>query len=841
MIKTNCNFCDRKGLLIYPVRYAVACPAGAAAVPGLSGNFRIDGAPAQVGSARYTLRTLRAGYLYSYDEKRKRLKAYLVMPAGFLRSFPTEYPPPNPAVARFACLDAGHVVLAHCVGIDHSDADPAGALWLGWSSVTWTRAQLQKVGDAAWRARHMQKIDVPAMLAGHAAHSEEFASGQKKVAHFALDKEAMHKAFAFSNTPVADEVNQHRWCAGIAAVMAAQAPHHKGFIAAVNDPVGMTNDLSELTLPTVDSGFDESMYRAKIIADLLETTENNIRQQAKSEVESDDHINEIIDQGEEGNAYRDIKTGWQMVKAGGKGKYDKQQAQERSKYGQDLEGRKNAAADRAWDDITHDDGKPVLDQARLDAFPADYEKAVKAHEPFHLKLAEAHLGWLISAQLYNWMDGVHDGEDIRSGYAYSESISQCIGKAVAGKMCIDQLNAWLNSGTLSDVANLYARALLFNQAAIIAAAEPQIKAGDWQFESAFGIYKDALERLDHGDARRLIDRLALTTANVLIFALRQGSRSSMRAMAALHLRLLGGVAIKPGTATPNQLAKWIVEQARERGIVLDTTRRQTRRAAVTEAQRITRSAAGNTDVIYLELDMKKLAEDGRITAGAMKEVKIPGIATTRNWLGSSVPQEFHLGVAVTIIQLFAFGLATQDLASNDRFNENETRFKAAVAAVSLTSTVVETVATLVQKAPTHPLAAFVRSQWASGANRAERFIRGAKWAGAIAGAASAGYDIFVNAVNAHEAHRKWATRLYVANGIVSAGITIAAFLEGILLWPLFLASIILSLWIAIVNMAALQEWISRCYFSNNFTRNDTSNSYNSLDEELKFYNNAIGG
>jgi hypothetical protein len=53
---TNCNFCHKKGLLIYPVRYAVASPYGAEGVPGLSGNFRIEDAPQAAGAAKYTLR-----------------------------------------------------------------------------------------------------------------------------------------------------------------------------------------------------------------------------------------------------------------------------------------------------------------------------------------------------------------------------------------------------------------------------------------------------------------------------------------------------------------------------------------------------------------------------------------------------------------------------------------------------------------------------------------------------------------------------------------------------------------------------------------------------------------
>ncbi|WP_311767652.1 toxin VasX [Burkholderia sp. Bp8998] len=95
MTTKGCPLCDRQSLLIYPVRYAIACPRGAAKAPALSGNFKIDGrAPQAVASAKYTLRALRQGYLYTYDEKRKRLSAYMVLDDGSLWYFPPDTTPP---------------------------------------------------------------------------------------------------------------------------------------------------------------------------------------------------------------------------------------------------------------------------------------------------------------------------------------------------------------------------------------------------------------------------------------------------------------------------------------------------------------------------------------------------------------------------------------------------------------------------------------------------------------------------------------------------------------------------------------------------------------------------
>jgi hypothetical protein len=108
---------------------------------------------------------------------------------------------------------------------------------------------IKKVGDASWRKKHMRSIAIPALLAGSAAHAGEFSACAEKVSHFAANAEAMKKAFSFSNTPVDFESRKYATKARFNGIMAQQEPHFKGYIAALNDPVGMTNDFSELTVP----------------------------------------------------------------------------------------------------------------------------------------------------------------------------------------------------------------------------------------------------------------------------------------------------------------------------------------------------------------------------------------------------------------------------------------------------------------------------------------------------------------------------------------------------------------------------------------------------------------
>ncbi|MFP3632050.1 toxin VasX, partial [Burkholderia sp. SIMBA_045] len=86
-------------------------------------------------------------------------------------------------------------------------SDEATNLWIGWSNVRWTKDLVHnKINDAAWRKQHMQCINVPAMLAGGATDTGEFQATQSKIAHFAMDAQAMKAAFGFSNRVPRDEI-----------------------------------------------------------------------------------------------------------------------------------------------------------------------------------------------------------------------------------------------------------------------------------------------------------------------------------------------------------------------------------------------------------------------------------------------------------------------------------------------------------------------------------------------------------------------------------------------------------------------------------------------------------
>jgi hypothetical protein len=872
MTTKGCPLCDRHSLLIYPVRYAIACPRGAGKAPALSGNFRIDSrAPQSAGEAQYTLRALRQGYLYAYDEKRERLSAYMVLGDGSLWQFPPDTTPPPGAKDALtqSCISRAETdfeSLGRCVSVAHTPgSDEAAHLWIGWSNVRWTKDLVHnKIGDEAWRKQHMQCIDVPAMFAGEAADTGEFEAARGNVAHFAMDERAMKEAFGFSNRGPKDEIRQRRRDVAkrIGAAM-AKSPNKKGFIVAVNDPVGITNDLAELTVPNEHNGFDTEMYWKYISAQLLGRAEAGIRAQARAVTgltygasKNIADIN-VANAAARTPAVPDPVGLFQFVRSWIKtGSADEAAKTEQRKI-DDIPAAQQAAADEAWNAVVlkrGTDGKPMIgpdgkplsliDVKALARFrEQEYPQALDAFRPKWQPLVQAHAAWLKSALLADWMAGNHDTEDLRSGYAYSESCAQAIGLAAGTDDCKSVLNEWL-SGQASDRRNLYVRALMFNQTQLMKAADAQVHGSDIQYESIIGLYKAAFTNIEKlGNAANLRDRLVVSTANTMVDVLAQGLRNAAAGYVTIRLSLHAGAPIRAAQITPIEVRNWILDQGKALGLTLEEDRGE-RRAAAMKIGRQAIKAAPPTDaaVFGYAIDTDAWAKAGTLEASDIKAIKIPGVETTRKWLGSSSPVQFNQGVATAIFQLAALRFAYRDFVNGDRFSDDENLLKLTGSAISVLGNLVETVSETFAKAPSHPLSAFIMKQWAwfdrAMANTGARVGR---WSGAAAGVMLAGYDVLKNSPQAYKSDAYELAALYALSGSLGIYLSFSPFLSAMPLiagwlpptWLVLVVSILAGISIAKLKPAAISGWILRCRFGN-------GERYHSLDEELMAFNSAVG-
>ncbi len=861
--------CDRESLLFYPVRYAIACPLGAAKAPALSGHFKIDAsAPQSVGSAKYTLRALRQGYLYTYDEKRKQLFAYIVLDGGILYKFaPDITPPPAQTIERLAensCPSGKDWAGSYgrCVSVQHTPgSDEAGNLWIGWSNVQWTKDLVHnKIKDEKWRKLHMQCINVPAMVAGNATDTGEFEASQKNIAHFVMDGQAMKDAFGFSNRAPKDEIALRRKnAAKIIQNAMTESPLKKGFVIAVNDPVAITNDLAELTVPNTNSGFDNETYWKFISAQLIERAEASVRLNAREETRASYASSEIVTQINSdpmamapgaGGGVADISGAYRIVKGWFNTGSLSKAMDEDSRQSQDVPGAQRKAADEAWEEASTKKGandKPVsiIDMNARDKFlKEEYPHKLDAFKPFWQPLVQAHVGWLKSRLLADWMTGTHDPKDIRSGYAYSESCAQAIGTAAGTEECQKVLNDWL-SGRASDTGNLYARALMFNHEQLIQAADAQVHGSDIQYENILNIYKSAFDEVEKKrQAANLVDRLVFTTANTFVKILAQGLKGPAVGFVTIRLALHAGTPIKAAHITPAQMRNWIIKQGEALGMPVDSGQLSQQAAAANIRKQVMKAAPPSDPAVFAyALDTDAWVKAGSLDASDVKVIKVPGVETTRKWLGSSSPVKFNQGVATAIFQLATLTFAYKDYKGSDQFNEGENLLKLTGSLVSILGNIVESVSETVKAAPAHPLSAYLMKQWAGAEGWAETGARVGRGIGAVAGIVLAGYDLLKNSPEAfgnHEATLGW---LYIASGTLGIYISLSPFFSMLPaffaawlppFWIVFVAAIIIGLLIAHFKAAAIKDWISRCKFSK-------GEHYRSLDDELHAFNSALGG
>ncbi|MBT9567957.1 MAG: hypothetical protein IV085_06635 [Thiobacillus sp.] len=438
-IEPGCEFCDKRGLPVLPVRYAIAPKtAGAPSTRALDADGK---AIVGLGShAHYTRRLLRNGYLYVYDEARKRWEGYFITNSAHFMRFQVGKPVPSVYTAdKQPCDRAGHQEVAGMITIP--DPKNATQVWFDFSDVEWTAAVLKKHQDAAYRKKHMQVLDVKKALA-HAkqpnVHALKELSG--KVAEYACDPAKARTADGFKDAVFPFNARKPQLEETLAAANALRKD--AGIILSLHDPVGVAVELSTAMSQRYDQFIHQSHLKHPLaVSDTIAALRKTIAHQAELwEIDETRHRAKHMLPGNAGlffpTEFDGLEEGTPHITAA----------------------QLKAAADSSWKKYLK-----KYDEPKRVAFQKDFDAKLQAFDASHVApLAQAHAAWMKSLHMAVYFECNYDPADADSGAAYTTTLTLCIGATQDKTACFDVYADWL-AGSLTDKTNLLLRGLILNQ------------------------------------------------------------------------------------------------------------------------------------------------------------------------------------------------------------------------------------------------------------------------------------------------------------------------------------------------------------------------------------------
>jgi hypothetical protein len=503
----KCKMCDKKGLPILLTRYAIA-PKEANA-PALSGDFAITPAIDSGTDVTYTQRLLRPGYLYQYDEARKKWQGYLVTEDAYFMPFmlPKKNPhmpvfrsdntplttidpktqklnvcapgkkvgaitpdgcitvPDAAAIKAVPCAPEKNGLIAGCVTIP--EAEKAGIVWFAFSDVEWTEAVFQRHQDAAYRARHMRAFNVATWLGGKHPHACNAKAVAETVAdyHDNLYKDRAYrdhitghihdsppKKSASAIAPVASFVFQKdhfSW---------SNAPLQKRCHAQGNKLIQAFDKLypDKGAILALDDPagivIDLAGLSTALAVKYGEATQNAHERELK--------INDIIvamrEEMRNANVSRTLDASKSAMPPGGVGisAHGKSLSSMRRPPDDSLE----RAHQGAW--AKYED---KYNEAERDKFMAKIRQDAEDFNKKHIiPLSRAHVAWMTSKPMEEYFSTNFDRCHAGSGDAYVAQVSACIGNTQAYPDSQALYDKWLD-GKLDDPGNFLLRAFVCNQ------------------------------------------------------------------------------------------------------------------------------------------------------------------------------------------------------------------------------------------------------------------------------------------------------------------------------------------------------------------------------------------
>lgn len=488
----QCPFCEKQGLPILPLRYAVARTD----LDGIRASWKALDLPDTFGdditdielpadAAKYTARLLRPGYLYVFDEAREQWSAYLVTAQGFLYQFDIEdVTPPDADKVEFTCFRTGEEYIARCITIP--DAANAGNIWLGFSDTAWTPAVLDHHRCARYRKKHMRKIKVDSGYDGK-KHTADFAQLASVVNEFdqqgddPADDEVVRLGHSINvktgeQTPLNEQrgiqvfaypsfdfspygfVGLKHEAPGLVEWASRAAGTLKPMLVALNDPVGIAAELNELVKARAVEWAEEPERKRKHESALLIGAVKQAVEHGAELQESELRQSVVAALGALFPAHVGAAAGGRPGRAG--------VVRGMERAGRIDESELAGIHARAWDKYEDMYDEP----ARHRFLNQEYPEQLKAFEGSTLAPLDAgYLAWLKSKAFRRHFICNYDRDDCESGMGYVGALYQLLLDAAGRKTVCDYLDDCLRADPVVDdpmdttAEQVILRGLILNQ------------------------------------------------------------------------------------------------------------------------------------------------------------------------------------------------------------------------------------------------------------------------------------------------------------------------------------------------------------------------------------------
>ena len=467
---TQCKnkFCGKKGLLLLPLRYAVAASdAGHAEFAELSGNLGKGVADKKLGSAAYTVRMLRHGYLYVMAKRKGKLKwdsAWAINSQGYIARIPLGE---TVAPLAFSCNPETHGVNASMISVEK--AEDVSELKVLFLPDPLTKAALLKVETDSKLHGMLQSFKAKAVAQPHAMLPAELPTTVAEFRSLQGDGRKLAPRFnghlhPFFGQDVSLVRNQPYPYTGRLQNLQTELVNKKGLAIVLHDPLGIVQELNNWRNASINrlsklmqgtTSFYGSYTNEQLLAIItaVDNAEQQIRQGAISQREPKLGVS-LDDLAAEAKkrpySMPDLRGTPPDAIYKNRAEYEHKRAEWRKQNAKRI-------GDAAWSKYA----KRLQPKSMYQGVAQGFQLVAQACDVLNELRAHDQLQWLNDALLHNTL-ALYDDNHLESGIASSAQIGVCIhgiNSCLSGQ---GWLNQQLDAKNLT-FGTMLLNALLLNQ------------------------------------------------------------------------------------------------------------------------------------------------------------------------------------------------------------------------------------------------------------------------------------------------------------------------------------------------------------------------------------------